>query len=280
MGSGQLRHDDLELDGPLHLVECPVGPTPARKPPAPDPAGGSGPPRSAPGVHWAEYDGDLIALDLRTDRFVALGTHASAVVSATLGGARDPRDDPADRAILDGLTDRGLLTRAGPAAAPWAPARPARPGGVTTNTPRPLAGAARTAADARPSPPLLLAARSHLRACERELRQDGLSALLADRPATRPARPADLTTAARLVRAHLAVRRLWSRPLHPATAPAALARHAWRVGLPVRFVVGVQKHPFHPRAFVELHGTVLDDDPELAEALAPILVVGPDGEAA
>ncbi|WP_407566940.1 lasso peptide biosynthesis protein [Polymorphospora sp. A560] len=139
---------------------------------------------------------------------------------------------------------------------------------------------ARTAPAARPGLPLLLAARSHLLTCERELRRDGLSALLADRPAERPARPDDLPVAARLVRAHLAVRRLWSRPQHPMAAPAALARHAWRVGLPVRLVVGVQKHPLHSRAFVELRGTVLDDDPELAEALAPILVVGPEGEAA
>ncbi|MEV7229586.1 lasso peptide biosynthesis protein [Polymorphospora sp. NPDC051019] len=277
MGSGPLRQDDLELDGPLLLVECPVGPAPARTPSAPDPHDGSLPASSAPGVHWADYDGDLIALDLRTDRFVALGAYASAVVSATLGTPAAP--GPRDGEVLAALARRGLLT-GGPAAGPWSPARPARPGGVTTNAPRPLAGVARTAPAARPGLPLLLAARSHLLTCERELRRDGLSALLADRPAERPARPDDLPVAARLVRAHLAVRRLWSRPQHPMAAPAALARHAWRVGLPVRLVVGVQKHPLHSRAFVELRGTVLDDDPELAGALAPILVVGPEGEAA
>jgi hypothetical protein len=45
-------------------------------------------------------------------------------------------------------------------------------------------------------------------------------------------------------------------------------------------VLGVQKFPFYAWAFVEVDGAVIDDDRELGEVLAPILVIGPPGRQA
>lgn len=100
------------------------------------------------------------------------------------------------------------------------------------------------------------------------------------RPPARPdgPSPAELALAGTLARAHLAVRRLAPKPSSPLSAAAALARHAWRAGLPATIVVGVQKYPFHTRVFVESHGMVLDDAQEVHEALAPILVIGPEAD--
>ncbi|MBO4209067.1 lasso peptide biosynthesis protein, partial [Micromonospora echinofusca] len=129
-----------------------------------------------------------------------------------------------------------------------------------------------------PGPTLLLTAARHLRDCDRSARHGGLLGLtvrLRRDLAAIPSRRRPFADPHRLVQAQLTVRRLLPQAPHPMAPAAALARHAWRVGLPAVLVVGVQKFPFHCRAYVECAGRVLDDAPELRDALAPVLVLGP-----
>lgn len=229
---------------------------------------------SAPDVHWASVGDELVALDLRSDRFLALDDIASRVVfDAFTTGAAPP--SPRDREILDALFAEGLLVTAGTPDSDWAPARQSRPEGVSAYGPQPLAGL-NTSEAPRPTPAIVAAAATQLAACEVELRRTGIAVSPRhSRPREEPGPdPAALLRAGTLVKAHLMIRRIAPRPVDPLAAAAALARHAWQAGLPANLVVGVQKYPFHTRVFVELHGCVLDDAQELVEALAPILVIG------
>ncbi|MEH1015957.1 lasso peptide biosynthesis protein [Micromonospora sp. CPCC 206060] len=278
MNSGSSWPEQLDLDDPLRLVECPAGPPPTGLRPLPP--GGElhpdQPVRPAPGVHWADCDGELVALDLNTDRFVALGPYASTVATAALTSTAPPPADPQDRAVLDSLAERGLLVSGnGPVVVP---ATATRPGGVATYTPRPRAGLTEAAHVVPPGPALLATATRHLRECDRQARSGGLLGLtvrLRRDLATAPSRRRPFADPYRLVQAQLTVRRLLPQALHPMAPAAALARHAWQAGLPAVFVIGVQKFPFHTRAYVECDGRVLDDAQELREVLAPVVVLGP-----
>ncbi|MBO4207485.1 hypothetical protein, partial [Micromonospora echinofusca] len=118
MNSGSSWPGQFDLDDPLHLVECPAGPPPTGLRPVPPgrELHPDQPVRPAPGVHWADCDGELVALDLNTDRFVALGRYASTVVTAALASPAPPPAHPQARAVLDSLAARGLLVSAtGPA---------------------------------------------------------------------------------------------------------------------------------------------------------------------
>ncbi|WP_242910546.1 lasso peptide biosynthesis protein [Actinomadura terrae] len=262
-----------------HHVECPAGLNPVPRSAPPDPADGTAL-RSAPDVHWAWWDDELVALDLASDRFVALDSAASGAVSEALTSEAPP-SSPSARRILDGLCARGLLVTAASTDPGWEPVRPTRPGGVSSFAPQPLKGLSTHSAPP-PTPATLALAARLLADSEGRLRRHGL--LTPPRDARRPRLPEqagdpgsdELVRARTLVRAHLVVRGLLARPSNPLSAAAALARHAWRMGLPAHLVLGVQKYPFHTRVFVELHRVVLDDAQEVVDALAPILVIGPE----
>lgn len=246
---------DLEPSGP---IDC--GPASPCERPRP------APPSTAPMVHWASWEGELVALDLRRDRYLALGPGASRAASRALRGEELANED---ETLLRPLSDQGLLV------AGVRPAEAARGGGVSVPAWRPWES---ELAAAGVRPPVAWVARALLliRAADRTLRRQGLGALVerlrqeADRTAGDGGTDED---ALRLVAAHARARLVWGRAWEALPAAAALGLHAWRLGLPARVVLGVQKYPFHARAWVEHAGLALADAPEVRERLAPILVV-------
>jgi Transglutaminase-like superfamily len=220
-------------------------------------------------VHWASWESELIALDLRSDRYVALGPLASrAAARALVGGEVAGLED---EALLAPLVERGLLRGVAPVA-----------GGPSAGATAPAEPAVRV----RPPATLVAGALLLVRSCDRTLRRRGLGALLerlrreASRAGDRPAggeRRAD--TALRLAAAHARARLFTTASWHALPAAAALGLHAWRRGLPARVVLGVQRYPFRTRAWVELEGRPLGDGPDPGERMQPIFVVEPPASA-
>ena len=77
----------------------------------------------------------------------------------------------------------------------------------------------------------------------------------------------------------LLVTHMWARVLYPhryecLVGSAALALHAWEKGIPVTFTIGVQGEPFYAHAWVSYDDIVVNDGPDCARKLAPVLTIG------
>jgi hypothetical protein len=74
---------------------------------------------------------------------------------------------------------------------------------------------------------------------------------------------------------------LYPRRVECLPGSAALAANVWRCGLPVRFLIGVQKYPFYAHSWVELGDTVVNDVQDVHQRLSFIVtipdVTDPDG---
>jgi len=77
-----------------------------------------------------------------------------------------------------------------------------------------------------------------------------------------------------LVEAHIRARMLYPRKIYCLAGSAALAVHAWTMGIPVTFTIGVQKYPFYAHSWVQYKNVVANDSPEVARKLASILTIG------
>jgi hypothetical protein len=295
MASDHRSRADLDprpgLDG--EVVDC----GPASLWPGPGPRANSGEPVSVPaagpwppgayvrlaaGVRLAVASGEVVALDLRRDRYFGLGPEASRAVY-DLATLQSRLDGPP--AALQPVVRACLLVPVDRAPGTFRIAEPREPGGVRTRSllsddddappPATMGSATRT-----------LMARKLILSCDRLLNARGLAALFrrlraaADGTRWSPPTPADRGRLKSLVLVHERAWLLTGRPRpeqRSQTTAAALALHAWRAGLPARVVLGVQKYPFYARMWVESHGEVVGGAADLSDRLAPLLSVATDG---
>ncbi|MGI8666655.1 MAG: hypothetical protein ACR2N4_11585 [Jatrophihabitans sp.] len=232
--------------------------------------------RPAAGVRLADVAGEVVVLDLASDRYLALGPFASTVLLDLLGAAR-PCQDGAEQAALEPAVLAGLLDCADLPGEPIQLPSCAEPGGLSS---RARATGAPTRAARLATLPRAVAT---IRGCDRVLRTGGLAGLLdrlraaAHAPIRRPA----VGGPARLAELAASHQRAWQwagRPHRFDTAAAALALDAWRAGLGTQVVLGVQKYPFHAQLYVRAAGGVVGGPAELATRLAPLLAVGNEPE--
>ena len=233
----------------------------------------------ARGVYLAADHGEVVVLDARRDQYSALGPGVSAAVRWALNPAACP-EPPEAAALLEPLVQAGLLTPAPSGAGAVTLPEPAEPGGVPSYrwTPN-LSWAARSGA--RASRVQVVRAVAIIGRADALVRRGRIQAVLRwlrTRHGRLPAvaGPGSAVRAAALVDAHIRARMVYPRQIECLPGSAALAAHAWACGLPVGFVTGVHKYPFVAHAWVEYNGQVLNDRPEIARRLAPIVTVGPD----
>lgn len=230
-----------------------------------------------PHVHFAVYDGEVVALDTRTDRYFGVGLLASRAVMWALAPDSSPRPADAD-AILAPLVDRGFLVPAERGAAPLHLSEPPVGGGLSCRAWHPDQSVYLNSADG-PGMHDVVAAYARLRQADRVLRRDGMAALLRVLRRHCPADPCETACLpgsagpGRLMRAHISARMIYPHRIECLPCSAALALDAWHRGLPARFVIGVQKYPFHAHAWVELGGVVVNDAQEVRERLASIVTI-------
>jgi hypothetical protein len=225
----------------------------------------------APGVRLASVGGEVIALDLRADRYFAFGPAASAAMHAIAITPGPLSMQPS----LVAAVRRGLLVPLESPPGPVLIPQPVEPGGVLSRSRLAYALAENPALGSRG----LLRAAQLIVSYDRMLCARGLAVLIARLQAAatvaRPPLPevAAAERLASLATVHERARRLVGRPRRSAAAAAALASHAWRCGVPARVVLGVQKYPFHDHMWVECHGVVAGAAADVGRKLAHILTV-------
>lgn len=233
----------------------------------------------ARGVYLAADHGEVVVLDARRDQYSALGPGVSAAVRWALNPAGFP-EPPGAAALLEPLVRAGLLAPAPQGAGGVTLPEPAEPGGVPSYrwTPH-LSWAARSGV--RASAVQVVRAVAAIGRADAIVRRGRIQAVLRwlrarHRRLPAAAGPGSAVLAAALVDAHIRARMLYPRQIECLAGSAALAAHAWACGLAVGFVIGVHKYPFVAHAWVEHDGQVLNDRPDVARRLAPIVAVGPD----
>jgi hypothetical protein len=247
------------------------------------PAVPSGPPpaistylRLADGVRLAVVSGEVVALDLRTDRYFAFGPAASAELQEIVAaGAMLPAPGKYPPSLAAAVRS-GLLVSAEQPPAPLA-----LPGARTAGGVRSRSRLAYTdgATRGRVEPGALVRARRLIRHFDRMLGTHGLATLLdvLQEHADAARRELPETPARRrlmsLATAHENAWLLVGRTRRSVTAAAALAVHAWRHSVPARVVLGVQKYPFYAHMWVEGGGALAGAADDVVDRLAPLLVV-------
>jgi hypothetical protein len=231
----------------------------------------------ARGVRLAADLGEVVVLDVFRDEYSALGPGVSAAVRWALNPADVP-EPPNAVALVEPLVKNGLLGLAPVGTAGITLPEPAEPGGVASYrwTPH-LSWAARSGV--RASTGQTARALAAIIRADRALRRGRLAGVLAwlrgRRAACRTGAtgPGSAVVAAELVDAHIRARMLYPREIQCLAGSAALTAHAWTAGIPVRFVIGVQKYPFVAHAWVEFDSQVLNDRHDVARRLAPIVSI-------
>jgi hypothetical protein len=233
----------------------------------------------ARGFYFATDHGEVVALDTTRDQYSTLGPGVSQALRWSLDPESMP--EPANATVLlEPLIHKGMLTPARPGIDPIELPEPAEAGGVASYLWTPyLSHAAQSGARAT----LIEVGRAlvAIMRADSVLRRGQLGAVLSwlrARLATQPVGSPAAAGADRLVDAHIRARMLYPRHIHCLVGSAALASHAWSLGVDVAFVIGVQKYPFVAHAWIEQDGHVLNDRPDVARRLAPIVSIGRDHE--
>lgn len=218
-----------------------------------------------------------MVLDTARDQYSTLGPGVSQALRWSLNPESMP--EPANAmTLLEPLIRNGMLTPARPGISPIELSEPAEAGGVASYLWTPyLSHAAQSGVRAS----LVEVGRALVAIVRADavLRRGQLGAVLGWLRARRAAQPAGSPNAAgALVDAHIRARMLYPRQIHCLVGSAALASHAWALGIDVAFVIGVQKYPFVAHAWIEQGDHVLNDRPDVARRLAPIVSIGRDHE--
>ncbi|WP_317495783.1 lasso peptide biosynthesis B2 protein [Haloechinothrix sp. LS1_15] len=229
-----------------------------------------------PGVYLAADGGELIALDVKRDRYLALDSRASRVDWMALRGDV-AHLSPQQQLMLDALLRQRLLMRAPMTTGGFCLPVPHDPRGVSSYSWLPYRS---RVARSGVSPGLLGVVRSvwfvH---CAETVRQRlgiaGLLSWLVERRAgcSRQERRLHEQRVAAVVRGHLWARSLYPRQVQCLSGSAGLAAHLWRLGIAAEFVIGVQKYPFVAHAWVEVNGEVINDRAEVSDGLARLVSV-------
>lgn len=229
-----------------------------------------------PGMYLAADRGELIALDVKRDRYLALDTRASHVARTALRGDVAHLSQE-QQLILNALLRQGLLVRTPTVNAEFCLPVPRDPRGVSSYSWMPYRS--RTA-QLGVTPKMLDVVRSvrilHLaETIRKRLGIAGLLAWLVERRAGRPRRTrrAHEQAVAAVVRAHLWARSLYPFQVHCLSGSAGLVTHLWHLGIIAEFVIGVQKYPFIAHAWVEVNCEVINDRAEVSNRLARIVSI-------
>jgi Transglutaminase-like superfamily len=229
-----------------------------------------------PDVYFARYDGEVVVLDARADRYFCAGPKASRAILSALEPANVARPRDVDAALTQ-LVDGGFLVPAEADTAPRNLTEPRVAGGLAVCAWQPDRSSYLDSKRAVPAWRDVAAAVSHLWRTDC-LRRRGMSALL--HSLRRQCAARDFAPGARrdpqprlgaLLEAHVMARMIYPRRIECLVGSSALAWHGWRTGMPVRFVIGVQKYPFYAHAWVELGETVVNDIQETRDRLAIIV---------
>lgn len=229
--------------------------------------------RPAAGVHVAWHDGDLVFLDLASGQYGGAGPELAAAVLWAF--APRTASEPKGAAELLQPLLGSLLVVASDDSDPYMPALAV--GERRDAMWRPVGGDAID--HSRPTTLRRTATATwFLRRADRTLRRFHAGTLI--RELTARQRRAGLTVDRRgeqipsLLEAHVRARMLYPRTTFCLAGAAALAAHAWALGIAVSFVIGVQAKPFYAHAWVEFDGGIVSDHPEAGHGLAPILTLG------
>ncbi len=231
----------------------------------------------APEVYFAQYEREVVVLDLERDAYLSLGPAVSDAVLWALDSANHA--EPAGSAeLLAPLCERGLLIAAPAGSAGMSALAPTEPGGLVDQSWSPhhsmLLNQDVTADTRQIASALGWIARAH-RALRRGSSMGLVRWMRRQAEVVPVARRPDSPTAGlgALVAASITARMIYPRQIECLVGSAALAAHAWSRQIDVQVVFGVQKYPFHAHAWVQYGETVVNDGPEPVRRLAPILTV-------
>ncbi|MBA0127017.1 lasso peptide biosynthesis B2 protein [Haloechinothrix sp. YIM 98757] len=229
-----------------------------------------------PGMYLAADRGELIVLDVKRDRYLALDTRASHVARTALRGNIAYLSQE-QQLILNALLRQGLLVRTPTANAAFYLPVPPDPRGVSSYSWMPYRSrAAQLGATSKMLDVVRSVRTLHLaETIRRRLGIAGLLTWLTERRAVRPRRKrrAHEQAVAAVVRAHLWARSLYPWQVHCLSGSAGLVTHLWHLGIMAEFVIGVQKYPFIAHAWVEFNCEVINDRVEVSSGLARIVSI-------
>ena len=222
-------------------------------------------------VYLARYEGELVLLDLATDTYHALSPAASRSVTEVLGHGYGDLSE-LDARLLKPLFAARLLIECDDGACVDEIPEPPERGGLADRTWRPHQS---VLLGTNPTPERgdVLRAVGLLWRTHQLLRRNGMSDLidsLRRRAICNDPQGWDAERVGELVEAHIRARMIYPRRIECLVGSAALAVHLWAEGKATRFVIGVQKYPFHAHAWLQHGDTVLNDAPGPQARLAPI----------
>lgn len=211
----------------------------------------------APGVGFCETDGELVFLDLRRDKYLALRGDDRTAFERLRTGSPNSSDD------MTRLVDTGLIARCEGENAlhPSAIAVPA---------------ADLTATRARFSPVMACSAAAALWRARHAIRPQNISAAIeASSRARKQAAVSSPEAALASVAAHYAACR-WVIPIEPRCLVDALALDdiLLRRGLAATLVFGVRLAPFAAHCWLQTPGAILTGTAVEARNFTPIMVIG------
>lgn len=215
--------------------------------------------RLTDGVGVTAFDGFVLVLDVRNDRYCRLGGDAAATLSSLQAGGTIANEARS----TDMLEAKGLIMRdPAPVSGPWiAPGVIPRPSASLLET---GAAPAATFADIAGMIWGCTATRLRLRIQSLHHIMVGLPAIPSNLPATDPGELAHALDRARRL-----------SPFKPRCLPDAIAfvRRARRQGHTVHLVFGVKAHPFEAHCWAQAGETVLTDPVDRVLRFEPILAL-------
>lgn len=230
----------------------------------------------APGLHVASYEDECVVLDLQNDSYLCLGSAASSALAATL--SHDPGVELDDVGIKN-LVNSKILVPATQRSS-YRIAEPAQLGGVRSQRWAP-GDSAYLSDSSRATGRGVLSAVARIAQADKKVRRNGTFGLVSwlerhSRKVKGGDEHSDFAAElGNLVKSHLYARMIYPRYIACLAGSAALAQQCWQRNIAVDFVIGVQKYPFFAHAWVQYQGNVVNDGPDPATRLAPILTITP-----
>lgn len=210
----------------------------------------------ASGVGFCQVDGELVFLDLRRDRYIALRGDDRPAFERLQAGTKNSSED------MTRLVGTGLIARgAGPDSV--------RPTAIS------VPAGDLTATEARFNPVMAFSAAAALWRARRSIRPQNIAAALAVSTRAKAVSAANPEAAIVSVAAHYAACR-WAVPVEPRCLIDAIALDdiLQRRGLAATLVFGVRLNPFAAHCWLQTPRKILTCTAAEARNFTPILVVG------